>query len=37
MVGGVPLNQSFAEQVGADAYARDAVEAVAKAKSLLNK
>ncbi|HEY51414.1 MAG TPA: cobalamin-binding protein [Dehalococcoidia bacterium] len=37
MVGGVPLNQSFADQIGADAYARDAVEAVIKAKELLNK
>ncbi len=37
MVGGVPLNQSFADQIGADAFARDAVEAVVKAKSLLNK
>ncbi len=35
MVGGVPLNQSFAEKIGADAYARDAVEAVVKAKELL--
>jgi 5-methyltetrahydrofolate--homocysteine methyltransferase len=37
MVGGVPLNQSFADQIGADAYARDAVEAVVKAKELLKK
>ncbi len=37
MVGGAPLNQSFADQIGADAYARDAVEAVVKAKELLNK
>ncbi len=37
MVGGVPLNQSFANQIGADAYGRDAVEAVVKAKELLNK
>lgn len=37
MVGGAPVNQSFASQIGADAYARDAVEAVATAKSLLNK
>jgi len=37
MVGGAPVTQSFADQIGADAYARDAVEAVAKAKSLLNK
>jgi len=37
MVGGAPINQSFADQIGADAYARDAVEAVTKAKELLNK
>jgi len=37
MIGGVPVSQSFADQVGADAYARDAVEAVIKAKSLVNK
>jgi len=34
MVGGAPVNQSFADQIGADAFARDAVEAVVKAKSL---
>ncbi|MFC1911960.1 B12-binding domain-containing protein [Chloroflexota bacterium] len=37
MVGGAPVTQFFADQIGADAYARDAVEAVARAKSLLNK
>ncbi len=37
MVGGAPLNQSFADQIGADAFARDAVEVVVKAKTLLNK
>ncbi len=37
MVGGVPVTQSFADQIGADAYAKDAVEAVAKAKSLVNR
>lgn len=37
MVGGVPLNQSFADQIGADAFARDAVEAVVKARELVNK
>jgi len=35
MVGGAPVNQAYADQIGADAYARDAVEAVARAKSLL--
>jgi len=37
MVGGVPVTQSYADQIGADAYAKNAVEAVAKAKSLMNK
>ncbi len=37
MVGGAPLNQSFADQIGADAFARDAVEAVAKARALVKK
>jgi 5-methyltetrahydrofolate--homocysteine methyltransferase len=37
MIGGAPVTPSFADQIGADAYARDAVEAVALAKSLLNK
>ena len=37
MVGGVPVAQSFADQIGADAYAKDAVEAVAKANRLLKK
>jgi 5-methyltetrahydrofolate--homocysteine methyltransferase len=36
MVGGVSLTQSFADQIGADAFARDAVEAVVKARVLLN-
>ena len=37
MVGGAPVTQGFADQIGADAYARDAVEAVTKAKSLVRK
>lgn len=37
MVGGAPLNQSFADQIGADAYAKDAVEAVTIAKSLIKR
>ena len=36
MVGGAPLTQSFADQIGADAYAKDAVEATRKAKSLIS-
>jgi 5-methyltetrahydrofolate--homocysteine methyltransferase len=35
MVGGAPVTQAFADQIGADAYAQDAVEAVVKAKGLL--
>ncbi len=35
MVGGAPLTQSFADKIGADAYAKDAVEATRKAKSLI--
>jgi len=35
MVGGAPVTQSFADQIGADAYAKDAVEAARKAKSLI--
>lgn len=37
MIGGAPVTRSFADQIGADAYARDAVEAVTKAKSLIKK
>jgi 5-methyltetrahydrofolate--homocysteine methyltransferase len=37
VIGGAPVTPSFADQIGADAYARDAVDAVALAKSLLNK
>jgi len=35
MVGGASVNQAYADQIGADAYARDALKAVARAKSLL--
>ncbi|HOO39201.1 MAG TPA: cobalamin-dependent protein [Deltaproteobacteria bacterium] len=35
MVGGAPLNQRFASDIGADAYAKDAGEAVTAAKELL--
>ena len=37
MVGGAPVTQSFADRIGADVYARDAVDAARKAKSLINK
>ena len=35
LVGGAPLNEAFAENVGADAYCRDAAVAVETAKSLM--
>jgi methylmalonyl-CoA mutase cobalamin-binding domain/chain len=35
MVGGAPLNEEFAEAVGADAYCRDAAVAVEMAKKLI--
>ena len=37
IIGGAPVTQAFADKIGADAYASDAVEAVARAKSLLRK
>ena len=37
MVGGRPLNNDIAEEYGADAYGKDAVEAVQVAKQLMNK
>ena len=35
MVGGVPVTQAYADQIGADAYGETAVDAVIKAKSLI--
>jgi len=35
LVGGAPLSQKFADQIGADGYARNAVDAVDKVKELL--
>jgi methylmalonyl-CoA mutase cobalamin-binding domain/chain len=35
LVGGAPLNETFAEAIGADAYCRDAAVAVETAKTLL--
>jgi methylmalonyl-CoA mutase cobalamin-binding domain/chain len=35
LVGGAPLNEAFAENVGADAYCRDAAVAVETAKALI--
>ena len=37
MIGGAPVTQSFADQIGADAYAKNAVGAARKAKSLVNR
>ncbi len=36
MVGGAPVTQSYADEIGADGYAPDAASAVRLAKSLLN-
>jgi len=36
MVGGAPVNAKFAKDIGADAYAQDAGEAVTQAKSLMS-
>ncbi len=35
LVGGAPLNEAFAEDIGADRYCRDAAEAVVAAKALV--
>lgn len=37
MVGGAPVNQSFADQIGADYYTEDATSAAEVAKSAMNK
>ena len=37
LVGGAPLNEEFAEAIGADAYCRDAAIAVETAKELINR
>lgn len=37
MVGGAPLDTEFAEKIGADAYGKDAAEAVTIARSFINK
>jgi len=36
MIGGAVVTQEYADKIGADLYARDAMEAVAKIKKLLN-
>lgn len=35
MVGGAPLDQAFCDEIGADAYGTDAVDAVRKAREIL--
>jgi methanogenic corrinoid protein MtbC1 len=35
MIGGAPVSAEFAQQIGADAYGRDAAEAVAIARRLI--
>jgi 5-methyltetrahydrofolate--homocysteine methyltransferase len=35
LVGGAPLNEAFADSVGADAYCRDAAVAVETAKEMI--
>jgi 5-methyltetrahydrofolate--homocysteine methyltransferase len=37
IIGGAPVSQDFADQIGADAYAPDAASAVGKVKELLGK
>jgi methanogenic corrinoid protein MtbC1 len=36
MVGGAPLSAEFAEEIGADAFGKDAAEAVTIARSFIN-
>jgi 5-methyltetrahydrofolate--homocysteine methyltransferase len=37
IIGGAPINQSFADDVGVDAYGHDAIDAVEKIKGLLDR
>ena len=37
MVGGVSVTRAYADQIGADAYGKDAIDAVAEAKRLIGK
>ena len=37
MVGGAVLTQEYATEIGADLYAKDAMEAVAKIKAIMGK
>ena len=36
IVGGVPVTQAYADQIGADGYGTDAVAAVEKARALIS-
>jgi 5-methyltetrahydrofolate--homocysteine methyltransferase len=35
MIGGAPVSQTFADEIGADGYAKDSTQAVVKAKALM--
>jgi len=35
LIGGAPIDEGFAERIGADAYGKDAMDAVRKAKILV--
>jgi 5-methyltetrahydrofolate--homocysteine methyltransferase len=35
MIGGAPVSQAYADEIGADGYARDSTIAVVRAKELL--
>jgi 5-methyltetrahydrofolate--homocysteine methyltransferase len=37
IIGGAPINQTFADEVGADAYGHDAIDAVEKIRKLVGK
>ena len=37
MIGGAPVTQEFSDRIGADEFAKDAWEAVTKAKNLVEK
>lgn len=37
IIGGAPVNQNWADRIGADAYAADAIDGLRKAKALLGK
>jgi len=36
MVGGGPVTKAYAEEIGADGYGKDAIEALEEAKKLLS-